>query len=68
MDTFYNDINDVGWKEKKKERYPIIIPRNWMKFGLKVDEVQAKVHQIWVKIIQKNIKTNYNFLETFNVE
>ena len=29
MDTFYNDINDVGWKEKKKERYPIIIPR-WM--------------------------------------
>jgi hypothetical protein len=27
MDTFYNDINDVGWKEKKKERYPIIIPR-----------------------------------------
>ncbi|CAF1391467.1 unnamed protein product [Adineta steineri] len=30
-------------------KYPIIIPRNWMKFGLKIDEVQAKVHQIWDK-------------------
>ncbi|UJR24844.1 hypothetical protein I4U23_006213 [Adineta vaga] len=30
-------------------KYPIIIPRNWMKFGLKVDEVQTKVHQIWNK-------------------
>ncbi|CAF1035192.1 unnamed protein product [Adineta ricciae] len=30
-------------------KYPTIIPRNWMKFGLKVDGVQAKVHQIWDK-------------------
>ncbi|CAF0901317.1 unnamed protein product [Rotaria sordida] len=30
-------------------KYPIIIPRNWMKFGLKIDEVQAKIHQIWDK-------------------
>ena len=29
--------------------HPVVIPRNWMKFGLKVDEVQAKIHQIWVK-------------------
>jgi hypothetical protein len=32
-----------------ENKYPIIIPRNWMKFGLKVDEVQAKIHQIWVR-------------------
>jgi hypothetical protein len=35
-------------------KYPMIIPRNWVKFGLKIDEVQAKVHQIWVKIIHRN--------------
>ncbi|CAF3326680.1 unnamed protein product [Rotaria socialis] len=32
-----------------ENKYPIIIPRNWMKFGLKIDEVQAKIHQIWDK-------------------
>lgn len=31
-----------------RNKYPKIIPRNWMKFGLKVDEVQAKIHHIWV--------------------
>jgi len=30
-------------------KYPVIIPRNWVKFGLKIDEVQAKIYQIWVK-------------------
>lgn len=40
-------------------KYPVIVPRNWMKFGLKVDEVQAKVHQIWVKLIHRN-KTQKN--------
>lgn len=34
-----------------ENKYPIIIPRNWMKFGLKIDETQAKIHQIWVKNI-----------------
>lgn len=30
--------------------FPVIVPRNWMKFGLKVDEVQVKIHQIWVSV------------------
>lgn len=30
-------------------KYPVVVPRNWMKFGLKVDDVQAKIHQIWVR-------------------
>ena len=28
---------------------PVIVPRNWIKFGLKVDDVHASVHQVWVK-------------------
>ena len=28
---------------------PVIVPRNWLKFGLKVDDVHASVHQVWVK-------------------
>jgi hypothetical protein len=31
-----------------QQKYPIIIPRNWVKFALKIDEVQAKIYQIWV--------------------
>lgn len=33
-----------------QNKYPKIVPKNWMKFGLKVDEVQAKIHNIWVKL------------------
>ncbi len=37
------------YQANRGNQYPMIIPRNWMKFGLKIDEVQAKIHQIWVK-------------------
>lgn len=35
------------------KKYPVIVPRNWIKFGLKVDEVQAKIHRIWVSILSQ---------------
>jgi hypothetical protein len=40
-------------------KYPVIIPRNWAKFGLKIDEVQAKIHQIWVKKFFIKNKNSY---------
>jgi hypothetical protein len=44
------------YQANRGNQYPMIIPKNWMKFGLKIDEVQAKIHQIWVKKINQSIE------------
>jgi hypothetical protein len=50
------------YQANRGNKYPMIIPRNWMKFGLKIDEVQAKIHQIWVKN-----KFHIKILDLFNI-
>ena len=61
MDTFYNDINDVGWK-KKKERYPIIIPRGMTDKEFVTNYCHYKI--IKAKTQQKNLQFFGGFLWT----